>query len=180
MEAIEKDLEREASRLGLRLRASFAPGDFPVRPPVLPSFFHRIGGTVRMPEFFLSTLMWDELRCAFLHEAAHVKLRHLPKDLAFASALLLPALALSRGSALLFVPAVFAVGLLALAFHRRFELEADRFAARMVSRRAMIRLLQKLGERCGEGGGLLGISHPSIRERIRNLMAPGEKGGGRA
>jgi len=166
-------LEREALGMGLKLRPEFVAGETSVRPPILPGVWRRFSGTVKIPKAFLREFSRDELRCIFLHEAAHVKFRHFLKDLAFAAALLSLALALTWGYEPLFLPSVFAAGILALAFHRRFEFEADRFAAERVSCGAMVSVLEKVERRYGEGRGILNkISHPSVQKRVQRLKCP--------
>jgi Zn-dependent protease with chaperone function len=164
---VADELKREAHELGLRLKVEFVPGDFSVRPPVLPAISPKFEGAVRMPESYLSFLTRDELRCAFLHEAAHVKLRHFPKDVAFAVALLLPSFLLGLWSTVFFLPVLLGVAALTLlVLERRFEFQADMFAAERVSVRAMIGLLRKLRERYGDCPSL---SHPSLERRILGL-----------
>ncbi|MBC7219134.1 MAG: M48 family metalloprotease [Hadesarchaea archaeon] len=162
-------LEREALDMGLKLRPEFVAEETSVRPPILPGVSRRFGGTVKIPRAFLRIFSKDELRCIFLHEVAHVKFRHLLKDMAFAAVLLPFALALTWGNDLFFLPSIFAVGVIVLAFHRRFEFEADRFAADRVSREAMIDVLKKVKGRYGEGGLLNKISHPGVQKRIQRL-----------
>jgi len=163
-------LEREALDMGLKLRPEFVAEETSVRPPILPGVSRRFSGTVKIPKAFLKEFSRDELRCIFLHEVAHVKFRHFLKDLAFAAALLLLALTLTWGYELLFLPSVFAVGIFTLAFHRRFEFKADRFAAEMASPKAIVSVLEKVERRYGESRGILNkISHPSVQKRIQRL-----------
>ncbi|MEM3452676.1 MAG: M48 family metalloprotease, partial [Candidatus Hadarchaeum sp.] len=122
-----------------------------------------------IPKHFLAVFSKDELRCIFLHEVAHVKRRHFLKDAVFALTLLSLALALSWNSVLIFLPSVFVAAVLTLSFHRRFEYEADKFAAERVSAGAMVGVLRELRRRYGEKGLVYRISHPSIEQRIRRL-----------
>jgi Zn-dependent protease with chaperone function len=168
-----KDLEREALGLGMKLKPEVAEGEVPVRPPLLPGISSRFGGAVRIPKALFEILSESELRCVWFHEVAHVRFKHLLKDLALGVVLVLACFPLAGGNAILFVPLVLAAGFLVLAFHRRFEFEADMFAAKMVSSAAMVSLLKKMERRYGEERGPLGISHPSARKRIQRLSGSG-------
>jgi len=165
-------LERTSAELGVNLKPRFADKDISVGLPFLPSISARFTGVVEIPNAFLSFLTADEIRCLWLHEVAHVKLKHFLKDLAFSAALLSIAFATTRElfGGLLFLHATFLVGFVTLYFHRRFEFEADKFAAERVSRRAMLSTLEKIRRRYREGGLIYRISHPSLGERIRRLQ----------
>jgi Zn-dependent protease with chaperone function len=98
-----------------------------------------------------------------------MKFRHFLKDIAFAVTLLLPSFALGLWNTLFFLPILFGTAALTLlVLERRFEFQADRFAAERVSRRAMAGLLKKLRKRYGD---CFSLSHPRLEQRIRALQS---------
>ncbi len=106
-----------------------------------------------------------EVLAAIAHEVGHLKMRHHLKGLAIVSVIVMAFFLLLNS-----IPLALAVSLLGVAiqrfFSRRFEIQADRFAARLVDRQSIINLIANYGEATSS----FLSTHPSSITRIRKII----------
>lgn len=140
------------------------------------------GRAVLFTEAMIETLSADELGAVLAHELGHVRHRHSAVYAALAlgavCALAAAETALaSMGPGAAQTAAVAALGgAIALAFgafYRRFERQADLFAARLVPATVFIATLEKIAALAGNVRKVWTFTHTSIEQRVNFLLDAG-------
>lgn len=107
----------------------------------------------------------DELDAMLAHEMGHIRLHHHLKMLILVNLMVLLFFYTAEISLPLFVAMGILIVLVQRFISRRFEIEADRYASRLVGRKPLVNLIMKYGE---DKSGLFS-THPSSSARIKKI-----------
>ncbi|BDC19569.1 M48 family metallopeptidase [Acidianus sp. HS-5] len=107
----------------------------------------------------------DELDAMIAHEMGHIKLHHHLKMLILVNALVLLFFYTAEISLILFVIAGISIVLIQRFISRKFEIQADKYASKLVGKGSLVNLISKYGEIKSN----IFSTHPPSSVRIKKI-----------